>query len=294
MKKLLAIVLCVCIALTLSVSVLAESSPQNTIIIRRGVGTKQDGSNIPQDTFVEVAANNTVTVKANEKTYGKFNSWTIYVVTDDGEYVEAEEGVDFEIVNGSLDSTTLTFKSLSDSPLTVAGNYNGEITDPSGASVEVMVKKGAATVDGEEVPENEYFEIAVGGTVDLESVEDYGEFDSWSIYVISEAETGTAGAAKILNLAKGAKATAAKAGTDYEVTDGSLTSDTLSVKLIKEEKIVICGNYDGKTTDPLSGSASVDGSSTSPKTSDIAVICTVFALFAAGAIVFGAKKQFSK
>ena len=115
MKKVLAIVLCVCIALTLTVAVMAES-PQTKVIVRKGTANKQDGASIPQDTFVEVGEDDTVTVKANEKTYGKFNKWTIYVVreTEDGEveYVEAEEGVDYEIVSGSLEDGTMVIRPI--------------------------------------------------------------------------------------------------------------------------------------------------------------------------------------
>lgn len=313
MKKVLAVLLCVCIALTISVSVLAESSPQNTIIIRKGVGTKQDGSAIPQDTFTELSAGNTVTVNADEKTYGKFNSWTIYVVTDDGEYVEAEEGVDFEIVDGSLEDTSLTIKSLGESVLTIAGNYNDEITDPSGKEAgvaEVMVKKGAGEAAGEEMTEDEFVEVAVGSTVTVEPKSEYGEFDSWSIYVVSDATAATAGTAKIINLAQTQKTTAAKEGTDYKVVEGSLSSDDLSIEVLKEEKLIICGNYDGKITDPNEEAedageedtgddkeADTDKEGETPKsskTSDSSVVYAVFALLAAGAIVFGAKKQFSK
>ena len=392
MKKVLAVILCVCIALTLSVAVVAETSPQNSVVIRKGIGTKQDGSSIPQDTFVEVAEDNTVTVKANEKTYGTFNKWSIFVIGEDGEYTEATEGEDFEIVDGDLESTEITIKPLGDSKIsvagnyndkdtdperesggeqtadlqdavevdktddtvtvkadpdkgefdgwtiyvkdengelveaeegidylvvdgsleddtmtikpinaiTIAGNYNGEVTEPEEGTAEIMVKKATATgADGNEIPENQFVEAAVGDMITVEANDKYGDFDSWSIYIITDtAEAGgsTAGTAKLLNLAATQKATAAKAGTDYKVLEGSLTSDKLVVELLKEEKYVICGNYDGKTTDPLSGTTDTTqkGGKTSPATSDIGVIYAVFALLAAGAIVFGVKKQLSK
>lgn len=137
MKKILSVALCVIIALTLSVAAMAVSSPENKVIIRKGIATKQDGSNIPVDTFVEVAEDNTVTVTADEKTYGKFNKWTIYVVkTVDGsdkvEYVEAKEGVDYVIVSGSLNDSTLVIKPINQ--IAIAGNYAGTVTDPAKAS----------------------------------------------------------------------------------------------------------------------------------------------------------------
>ena len=131
MKKVLAIILCVLIALTLSVSVLAESSPENKVIIRKGVGTKQDGSGIPADTFVEVAEDSSVTVTANEKVYGKFNKWSIYVIKNVGgteQTVEAKEGVDYTIVSGSLKDGTIVIKPINQ--VVIAGNYNNTITDP--------------------------------------------------------------------------------------------------------------------------------------------------------------------
>ena len=125
MKKVLAVVLCVCIALTLAVSVMAESSPETKVI-----GRKLSG--LPEDTWTEVGEDDIVTVKANEKTYGKFNKWSIYVYTQDGEYKEAKEGVDYEIVEGSLTDKTLAFKAIN--RVAVAGNYNGTITDPAKVS----------------------------------------------------------------------------------------------------------------------------------------------------------------
>ncbi|MBO4432525.1 MAG: hypothetical protein J5852_03220 [Clostridia bacterium] len=396
MKKVLAVILCVCIALTLSVSVIAEESPQNTVIIRKGVGTKQDGTTIGQDTFVEVASDDSVTVKANEKTYGTFNKWSIFVVGEDGEYTEAEEGTDFEIVDGDLESEEITVKPIGGSKIAIAGNYNEKDTAPEkesggeqtadvedaievernddGITVKPDDEKGefkgwkvtvvdedgnvveaeegvdyiivdgslddetvtikpinAITISGdyksgegtgeEEEPEEEdtakvmvrkakssigentYVAVAVGDEVTVEAADKYGKFDSWSVYVISDtadlAANGSVvtGAAKILNLAATQKVTAAKAGKDYEVVDGSLTSEKLVVKVLKDEKIVICGNYDGTTTDPLTGKTvkADDGKSeTSPKTSDVNVIYAAFALLAAGAIVFGVKKQLSK
>ena len=137
MKKVLAIVLCALIALSLTFAAMAAPSPENKVIIRKGIATKQDGSNIPVDTFVEVAEDNTVTVTANEKTYGKFNKWTIYVVktvegSDEVEYVEAKEGVDYVIVSGSVNDATLVIKPINQ--IAIAGNYAGKVTDPAKVS----------------------------------------------------------------------------------------------------------------------------------------------------------------
>ena len=410
MKKVLAVILCVCIALTLSVSALAEASPESSVSGTKAIVIK-DGKTVASDTYTAVSGDDDVTFKADEKTYGKFNKWTIFVVGEDGEYTEAEEGVDYEIVKGDLESTEITLKPIGGSAITVAGNYNDKETDPSkgsggestvvikngtgttkdgkeisgenpvkvdsddtvtvkadkekgtftgwtiyvtdengelveaeegidyiivdgsledetltvkpinaitiegnyeegeeeeeeGTGASVMVRKADATNEaGDALPENKYFDASVGDKITVEANDKYGKFDSWSIYVISDvadlSANGAAitGTAKILNLAATQKAAAAKSGTDYKVVDGSLTSESLTVEILKDEKIVICGNYDGKITDPLSGEATVDSGkkdSNSPGTNDISVMYAVFALLAAGAIVFGVKKQLSK
>ena len=141
MKKVLAIVLCVCLALTLSVSAMAAGSPENNVIVRKGDASKQTGdtsASFPVDTFVEVAPDNTVTVVANEKTYGTFNSWSIYVLSNVAgtsgalKATAAKAGVDYTVVSGNLKSKTLVIKSIN--RLAVCGNYGGTITDPLSAS----------------------------------------------------------------------------------------------------------------------------------------------------------------
>lgn len=138
MKKLLAIVLCVCLALTISLTAMAAPSPENSVIIRKGDGTAQDGSSIPEDTYVSVAEDNTVTIKAgDEKVYGKFDSWSIYVLqaipgTTKYKAVAAKLNVDYVIVSGSLDSDTLVIKPLT--KISVCGNYADTVTDPLSVS----------------------------------------------------------------------------------------------------------------------------------------------------------------
>lgn len=135
MKKVLAIVLCVCIALTLSLVVMAESSPKTSVVVRKGTISKLDGTTVPADTYVEVAEDNTVTVKS-DKTYGNFNKWSIYKVVQTANgtttYEEAKEGVDYTIVSGSLKDGTLVIKPLTE--IVVAGDYNNVTTNPANAS----------------------------------------------------------------------------------------------------------------------------------------------------------------
>ena len=169
----------------------------------------------------------------------------------------------------------------------------------------VIVRKGTGTkADGTVVPEDTFVEIAEDGTITVTADPKYGTFVNWSVYVISDV-TGTAstsefgaGAASILNLATTTKATDAKQGTDYTIVAGTLTTTTLTVRPIS--RIAICGNYKnaaGQTliTDPLSAS-SVEGKATdtSSKTNDVNYVYIAIVMLAAAAVVFGAKRQFSK
>lgn len=195
MKKVLSVILCVCIALTLSVAAIAAASPENKVIIRKGIGTKnQDGSSIPEDTYVEIAEDGTITAIADEAKYGKFNSWTIYVIS--------------------------------------------EVTGVS-----------AGTSFG-------------------------------------------SGVASVLNLATTSKATVAKAGTDYTWVEGNLTAKKIVIKPIS--KVAICGNYNNTITDPLSPSSTAGKPDTSSKTNDLGIVYAAIIMLAAGAVLFGAKRQLSK
>lgn len=147
MKKVLAIIICVCIALTISVSAFAASSPQNKVIIRKGFGTKQDGSSIPVDTYAEVADNNTITIVADEKTYGSFDNWSFYVIKSDGTYALAQPGVDYTVKEGSTSDKKMVIAPINQ--IIVAGNYNGTITDPLSASTVEGTKKNKSVKTGD-------------------------------------------------------------------------------------------------------------------------------------------------
>lgn len=171
MKKVLTVVLCICLALTLSISAMAEASPENKVIIRKGTGTKQDGSTVPADTYVELAEDNTITVTADPK-YGTFVNWSVYVVsevtgtakgTSNGigaanvlelatktTATDAKQGVDYTIVSGSLTATTMTVKPIS--RIAICGNYKnaaGEvlITDPLSSSDTAGTPSGSPTTN---------------------------------------------------------------------------------------------------------------------------------------------------
>lgn len=95
-----------------------------------------------------------------------------------------------------------------------------------------------------------------------------GKFDSWSVYKPD--------------------GTPAVKGTDYEIIEGSLTSNEISIKANAD--LHICGNYNGKITDPLTGEAKTPDS---PKTGDTVVACAAVMLLSA-AFVLGAKKKLCK
>lgn len=145
MKKVLAIIVCVCIALTLSVSAFAASSPTNKVTVINADGTMQSGEKIPNGTFISIGDNNTVTVVADEKTYGKFDSWSIYVYNPDGTYTKATEGVDYTIKEGTTTDKKLVIVPINQ--IAVAGNYNGTITDPAKPGASGKTDKSVKTGD---------------------------------------------------------------------------------------------------------------------------------------------------
>ena len=303
MKKILTVVLCICVALTLTVSAMAVSSPENKVIVREGTATQEDGTTIPEDTFAAVSDDHSITVTANEKVYGKFNNWTIFVVKQTGstgavEYTAAKEGVDYTIVSGSLTDGTLVIKPISQ--IAVCGNYASKTTDPAKASTEncaFLVRKGDATrEDGTEIARDVFCDVPLNSVITVVADEKtFGKFNSWSVYVIDEvvgtskATAGGISAASVINLAVSQKSSKAKAGVDYTVISGNLKSKTMKIKLLTNKKIAVCGNYAGTVTDPLLAS-----SEKSPKLGDLNVMYVAVIMLAAGAVLLGAKRQLSK
>ena len=140
MKKLIALVLSIVMICCFSVTAFAADSPSATekvtVIVRKAV--VEDGKVDTEYTFEKGME---LTVKADEE-YGKFNSWSVYketaststgmvtlnVAAASTTVVEAVEGVDYEIVAGSLTSTEMTIKM--NTSVIVCGNYDGVKTDP--------------------------------------------------------------------------------------------------------------------------------------------------------------------
>ncbi len=140
MKKLIAVVLCVILSFSLCVSVAAKVSPtakeKVQIIIKKGNGVivNADSSTVEQksDISYAVEAGHSVTVTPDEATYGKFDSWSVYKVVNEGgvvKYVAAVAGVDYRIISGSLTEKSFKFEALRD--LIICANFGGTITDPA-------------------------------------------------------------------------------------------------------------------------------------------------------------------
>lgn len=129
--------------------------------------------------------------------------------------------------------------------------------------------------------------------------EAHGEFNNWKIYKVVSAVTGTSAKTKseittlnvasgMINLATTTNVVEAVEGTDYKIISGSLTSKELKVQIFSD--VIICGNYNNEITDPLVSG----GDDSSPQTGDMSVVYAVVIMLIAGAVVFGAKKQFSR
>ena len=125
MKKFIALVLSIVLACRFSVTAFAAESPtadsKVTITIRKSDFVGFDGKS---DVKYTVDDNSTITVK-NNSSYGKFNSWSFYKVANS---VEAVEGVDYEIVSGTVNSQEMTIKVKTS--LIVCANYNDVKTEP--------------------------------------------------------------------------------------------------------------------------------------------------------------------
>ncbi|MBR3144392.1 MAG: hypothetical protein IKF53_00675 [Clostridia bacterium] len=135
---------------------------------------------------------------------------------------------------------------------------------------EIIMRKGIG-VSG--VTENDSTTlINEGDSIVAKFDPSYGTFNNWTIY-----KRGTDG-----------KTVPAVEGVDYILEDGTLLTSE-QIKVQAKADLTICANYNGEKTDP--GAASKKG--TSDPTGDMSVAYVVVML-AAAAIVFGAKKVYSK
>ena len=138
------------------------------------------------------------------------------------------------------------------------------------AKTEAKVIVREAGVEGHEA--GKQFDIKVGeGFVKVSAIASKGTFNGWSIY-------------KIVN----GNAVQATLGTDYEVTEGSLSNPNMTV--VPKTDIIICADYNGVKTAP----GNFDEGGNSPKTADMSVAYAVIVMMAAAAFAVSAKKVFSK
>lgn len=108
--------------------------------------------------------------------------------------------------------------------------------------------------------------VKTGEIVKVVANPDKGKFDGWAVYKKD-----------------GSKAVE---GVDYKFVEGGskITPATLEVYT----DLIICANYDGKITDPITTQQKDDQS---PQTGDFATIAMIVALLASAAVCFKAKKQ---
>ena len=166
MKRLIALALAALIVCSLTVTAFAAGSPVAPKVINTTIqkGTINGATNNAATTD----GNGTITVVA-DPTLGTFNNWTVFKVVDGTQqaaigdtaeikYVTAVEGTDYVIVAGSLTSSTMTVRPLTD--LVICGNYNGKVTDPktgedsgstapkTGADVAILLAVAALALAG--------------------------------------------------------------------------------------------------------------------------------------------------
>ncbi len=163
--------------------------------------------------------------------------------------------------------------------------------------VTVTVRK-ADIVDPAGKVDTEYT-FDAGTTITVKANSKYGTFNSWSVYkeeatvegVSAPVNSGIVTLSAVKALAATTKMVEAKAGTDYEIVKGSLTSSEMTIKL--NTAVIVCGNYDNVKTDPAA-SSSADDSDSAPQTGDMTAVYAVVVMLAVVAFTFGVKKVYSK
>ncbi len=149
MKKIIATILCLVCAFTVSVSVCAEESPKDPVKYEVTLFRGSPSGGLSKAGEAQIISNGETVTATSIASEGTFNSWTIYKVTTatgtSGEnetgvislsasatplanISAATEGTDYVLVSGSLTSSTLTIKPLTS--LIICANYNNQITDP--------------------------------------------------------------------------------------------------------------------------------------------------------------------
>lgn len=156
MKKFIALALASLIVCALPVMALAVDSPvapeKIKIVVQRGT-IEGNTTNT-----VEVSSGTgTITVVA-DPTKGTFREWMVYKVEDDSatgaaigdvtaavKYTKAVQGTDYEIVSGSLTTSPMTVRPMTD--IVITGNYDKTITDPqTGEAKDTAPKTGYTAI----------------------------------------------------------------------------------------------------------------------------------------------------
>ncbi len=140
----------------------------------------------------------------------------------------------------------------------------------AGKVFQVTVQKGAA--DGVTSDKNTVT-VEQNGNISLKAVESAGKFNSWKVYKAVNASSAAAASVKYVE---------ATVNVDYEIVSGSLTSTAVTIKPLTD--IVVCGNYDGKITDPQTGAANSVSDQTGYHVALLALVC-VLAVAGAGVAV---------
>ena len=159
--------------------------------------------------------------------------------------------------------------------------------DSPEAAEKVTVTVRKATTNAGVVDTEYTFEKGMTLTVEADSK--YGTFNSWSVY---KETSSTSTAMVTLNVAAAASnVVEAVEGVDYEIVEGSLTSNKMTIKM--NTSVIVCGNYDNVKTDPMVPS-NADDSPSSPSTGDVTALYAVVIMLAVVAFGFGVKKVYSK
>jgi hypothetical protein len=195
-----------------------------------------------------------------DKKMGTFSKWAIT-----GSY---------DIISGGLDKETLTLMPKSDLVISAAftngdksefdTNQNGKY-DVQAVSAKPVNGYSASSGTWSSNKAVVAFD-AKNNQLTVSPNPKFGTFNNWSVYLSVKGEDGKQTFVEAIE------------GVHYTIANGSLTSDILTV--IPLADIVICGNYNGKTT--------------SPKTADYSAYFALIAIISLAGIAVTSKKVFSK
>lgn len=109
--------------------------------------------------------------------------------------------------------------------------FADNIKSPVGEEFHEVTVRNGIGVEGVTVPDVAT-QVKDGEKVTVKPDPEKGDFDNWTIYIDYDNSK-------------------AVEGRDYIIVSGSLTGENLTI--IPKTDLIICGNYDGKITDPNTG-----------------------------------------